>query len=132
MRTVDNPKQLFRKVDATSLDEDDEEYSFDIGEDDGGQLAVRKETVEFEDLSDPADDFHASYEALKENATVIEDKDDHDADIDAQFVTEEDGETVVYMADTDRMGYEVIKRERDPRLAAYAVIFPDALVKVEP
>lgn len=131
MQTVDNPKELFRKVDASSLGED-EEYEFNIGEDSGGQLAVRQETVQFEDLSDPADDFHAALEAIEDNATVIEDADEHDADVDTKFATEEDGEPVVYMADTDRMGYEVIKSFSDPRLAAYTVLFPDSLVKIEP
>ncbi len=137
MRTVDNPKELFRKIDATDIDDDKDSYSFNVAEGDmetlnREQLSIDKRTVELEDFSDPADDFFASLEEIEEKATVIEDKHDHDADVDAKFVTEEDGETVVYMADTNRMGYEIIKSFSKPRLAGYVVIFPDALVKVEP
>lgn len=136
MRTVENPKKLFRKIDATSLDEDDESYDFNVGEAamdnfDREELNIRNEEVEFEDLSDPATDFHASLEAVEEAATEVDDSSNVPDDVDTKFHTQEDGRTVTYMADTDRMGYEVIKSESDPRLAGYVVIFPDTLVKVK-
>lgn len=132
MRTVNNPKKLFRKVEATDmLDGGEGSFEFNVGEENGGQLAVRKATVEFENLEDPADDFHAALETIEEAAAEVDstNNDDVPDGVDTQFTSQENGDTVIYMADTDRMGYEVI-RQVEPRLAGYVVLFPDAIVKV--
>lgn len=141
MQAVDNPKKLFQRLEAKEIESD--EYEFNIGEVEDTpseelsdaigkeQVQLRTVTVEFKDLSDPADDFHTSLDAIKNAAREVDDFSEVPDSVNAKFRTQEDGTSVIYMADADRMGYEVIKQEEGPRLAGYAVIFPDKLVKME-
>ena len=139
MRTVEHPKELFRQINATSLDEDSHEFSVynedpdtpGIGVSEIDESSVNKRIVEFSDLSRDELQRDAALDVIRENSTKVDSEDNVPDCVDAQFVTEEDGKFVVYMCDTTRMGYEVISQET-PKEGGYSCIFPDSLVKVVP
>lgn len=132
MDTIENPASFFRKIDATDVKEDG--YEFHVAEEDEhplsptDSLAMTKKTVKFKDLTDPDDDFVEALARIEKHATLVEDGDIPE-NVDTQYTTRENGETVRYFADTDYLGYEVIN-SFDPRMAAYVVINEDALYKI--
>lgn len=141
MRTVENPKELFRQIDATDLGEDSYEFHVDEGgyenmPDEGEEFerdedGLKSLTVYFQDLSSEDLEREAALETIRTYATTVDDSDAVPEGVDTKFITEEDGEPVVYMCDTSRMGYEVISQQT-PKEGAYACIFPDRIVKVIP
>lgn len=139
MRTVENPKELFRPIDATDIDGETYEFSVDravldeyVGDTiEPSQDAIEKIHVHFQDLSTEELEYDAALETIRTHAIEVDDSDDVPESVDAKFVVEEDGDPVVYMCDTTRMGYEVISQEK-PKEGAYACIFPDKIVKIVP
>lgn len=132
MRTVTNPKRLFKKVDATDSEGDTVELAdLDGIEREGDGALIEKRTVEFDDLSDPIDDFDASMAALREAAEEVSPEDDIDVSVDTQLVTTVDGERVIFLADSSRVGWEIIQQFGEDRRAAYLVSEEDAVVRIQ-
>lgn len=137
MRTIENPKKLFRQINATEFEDD--EYTFYVDNERSAALVGEGEsierrntttrTVEFTDLSTEKLERESALAVIQEAATEVDDSDGVPDTVDTKFVVEEDGDTVVYMCNTDRMGYEVIS-QKEPKQGGYTCIFPSEIVKV--
>lgn len=117
MEEVDNPRQLFRGVDATSL----EENNFRIENHING-LSVE---VEFSETESDATAQKMALTELRENIPSAKDADGLPEGADT--ILRDDDWT--FLVDSKRLGYEIIHSENPERLA-FAVIDPGAGVKV--
>lgn len=124
LQTAQFPYELFRSLDATSLD-DDTEFNFDFSDLPGEGTT---HTVEFEEVTHDEREERA-LELIRDAAVFVDTLDNVDLDAKAQYVHRDDDEEILFLADSDRLGYEVTRSD-SPKRIGFVVLDEDAIVAI--
>lgn len=116
METVNSPRMLFRQIDISAVD-----GGINIAEDSG-----EKTTVNLREFETKNEINNAAFDEIKDAASVVETL----REIPERFNKEFTQDGFTYFANTDRMGYELIRSGNQKELG-FCVISDNQVLKVK-